>query len=63
VDTIRLTNLLNRMDTQVINGDIVSALTTAIDHSDLLYAYPRESDRQDIENWMALRLRIAVGFS
>jgi len=59
VESVRLTNLLNRMESQVVNGDIVSALTTAIDHSDLLYAYPRESDRQDIENWMALRLRIA----
>ena len=36
------------------NGDFMSSIKTMIDHSDLLYAYPREGDRQDVENWLTL---------
>ena len=37
------------------------AIEVAIDHSDLLYAFPREGDRQDIENWISMYDRISEG--
>ena len=53
-------SLLNRMSYFVENGSVRQAIDVAIDHSDLLYAYPREGDRQDIENWISLYDRIAA---
>lgn len=46
--------LLIRIKHLTENGDFTRAIKTAIDHSDLLYAYPREGDRQDAENWLSL---------
>lgn len=51
--------LLTRLHYLVRNGKVRDALDTAIDYSDLLYAFPREGDRQDVENWQSLYDRIA----
>ena len=52
-------SLLQRMNYLVENGKVREAIDVAIDYSDLLYAYPREGDRQDIENWISLYDKIA----
>ena len=52
-------SLLNRMSYFVENGKVRQAIDIAIDYSDLLYAYPKEGDRQDVENWISLYDRIA----
>ena len=51
--------LFSRLDYLVQNGQVRQALDTAIDYSDLLYAYPKEGDRQDVENWILLYDKIA----
>jgi superfamily I DNA/RNA helicase len=51
-------SLLERINYFVLNNEIHSALTVAIDHSDLLITYPREGDRQDVNNWLSLFERI-----
>jgi len=53
-----LKSLLIRIEKQVANNDIRSAIITAIDHSDLLMTFPREGDRQDVNNWLSLFERI-----
>jgi len=52
-------SLLNRLSYFTQNGKVRQAIDVVIDHSDLLYAYPREGERQDIENWLSLYDRIA----
>jgi len=55
-----IVSLLERLHYLSSNGKVRDAIETVIDHSDLLYSYPRESDRQDIENWLALYDRISA---
>ena len=43
-----IVSLLERLHYLSSNGKVRDAIETVIDHSDLLYSYPRESDRQDI---------------
>ncbi|RJU99797.1 MAG: hypothetical protein DWC06_08160 [Candidatus Poseidoniales archaeon] len=57
--TNEIRELLSRLDYLVRNGMVRDAINTAVDHSDLLYAFPREGDRQDIENWLSLYDRIS----
>ena len=51
--------LVHRLEDLASKGKIRDAIVTAIDYSDLLYSYPREGDRQDVENWLSLYDRIA----
>ena len=53
-------SLLERLSYFIENGSVRQAIDVAIDYSDLLYAYPREGDRQDVENWISLYDRIAA---
>ena len=53
-------SLLERLNYFIENGSVRQAIDVAIDYSDLLYAYPREGDRQDVENWISLYDRIAA---
>ena len=57
--TKKVANLLDRLHYLASNGDVLSALRCAIDHSDLLYSYPREGDRQDVENWLAIYQQVS----
>ena len=41
------------------NGQVKQAIDTVVDHSDLLYSYSTEADRQDVENWLSLYDRIS----
>ena len=59
--TKEVKSLLERMCYLAKNGKVKQAIDVAIDHSDLLYAYPREGDRQDIENWISIYDRVADG--
>jgi ATP-dependent exoDNAse (exonuclease V) beta subunit len=57
--TQEIGTLISRLDDLSSKGKIRDAIETAIDYSDLLYSYPREGDRQDVENWLSLYDRIA----
>ena len=54
-----VSSLLTRIHYLSSNGNVRDAIDAVIDYSDLLYAYPREGDRQDVENWLAIYDRIA----
>ena len=56
--TPELKSLLEKISDMVYNNDILNAIITAIDHSDLLRTFPREGDRQDVNNWLSLFERI-----
>ncbi len=56
--TPELKSLLGKIAKSVANNDIRGAIITAIDHSDLLRTFPREGDRQDVNNWLSLFERI-----
>jgi len=56
--TVELKNLLEKFAYLVANNDILRAINLMIDHSDLLRTFPREGDRQDIDNWLSLFERI-----
>jgi ATP-dependent exoDNAse (exonuclease V) beta subunit len=57
--TKKVANLIERIHHLASNGDVLGALRCAIDHSDLLYSYPREGDRQDVENWLAIYQQVS----
>ena len=57
---MKVSNHYSIVEYFVENGSVRQAIDVAIDHPDLLYAYPREGDRQDIENWISLYDRIAA---
>ena len=57
--TKEVKSLISRLNYLSSKGMVRKALETAIDFSDLLYSYPREGDRQDVENWLSLYDRIA----
>ena len=59
--TDEVKSLFKRLNYFVENGKVRKAIDVAIDHSDLLYAFPREGDRQDIENWISIYDRISEG--
>lgn len=52
--TKELKSLFAQIDYLVANDDVRGALETVVDHSDLLRTFPREGDRKDINNWLAL---------
>ena len=54
-----LQNLLTRLLFLSRNGQVKQAIDTVVDHSDLLYSYSTEADRQDVENWLSLYDRIS----
>ena len=58
--TTEVATLLFRMNNLISQGDVSAAISAAIEHSDLLYAYPREGDRQDVENWLSIYERVLV---
>ena len=57
--TEEVKSLFMRLNYLAENGKVRKAIDAAIDHSDLLYAFPREGDRQDIENWISMFDRIS----
>jgi hypothetical protein len=57
--TKEIGSLISRFEDLASKGKIRDAIETAIDYSDLLYSYPREGDRQDVENWLSLYDRIS----
>ncbi|MEC8669755.1 MAG: UvrD-helicase domain-containing protein [Candidatus Thermoplasmatota archaeon] len=57
--TDEVKSLFERLNYFVENGKVRKAIEVAIDNSDLLYAFPREGDRQDIENWISMYDRIS----
>ena len=57
--TEEIGSLISRFEDLASKGKIRDAIETAIDYSDLLYSYPREGDRQDVENWLSLYDRIS----
>ena len=59
--TDEVKSLFERLNYLVENGKVREAIDAAIDFSDLLYAFPREGDRQDIENWISMYDRISEG--
>ena len=52
--TPQLSSLLTRLAKSVFDNDILGCMNLVVDHSDLLRTYPREGDRQDIDNWLSL---------
>ena len=56
--TLELKNLLEKFASLVAHNDIRRAIITMIDHSDLLRTFPREGDRQDVNNWLSLFERL-----
>ena len=52
--TSQLKSLFDRIGYLVANNDIRGAIETVVDHSDLLRTFPREGDRRDVNNWLAL---------
>ncbi|MEL0100118.1 MAG: 3'-5' exonuclease, partial [Euryarchaeota archaeon] len=51
-ESIRI--LLTKVKQLSERGNIRKAIDTIVDYSDLLYFYPKEGDRQDVENWLNL---------
>ncbi|MBE46134.1 MAG: hypothetical protein CMB02_05755 [Euryarchaeota archaeon] len=56
--TVELKNLLDKFAYLVAHNDVLHAINIMIDHSDLLRTFPREGDRQDVNNWLSLFERI-----
>lgn len=52
--TPELSSLLSRASKLVSDNNILGCLNMIVDHSDLLRTYPREGDRQDVDNWLSL---------
>ena len=56
----KIKSLMLRIKNLSRNGKIRDALDTIEDYSDLLYFYPKEGDRQDVENWLKLYDKISA---
>jgi len=55
----RVRILLTKVKQLSEQGNIRKAIDTVVDYSDLLYFYPKEGDRQDVENWLDLYDKIS----
>ncbi len=58
VSSPQVKSLLEKVNYFVSNNEIIKAINTVIDYSDLLITYPREGDRQDVNNWLSLFERL-----
>ena len=60
IGNTKVQNLFARISKLGALGKSNQAIREVIEHSDLLYAHPRESDRQDVENWYTLYNSLTV---